>query len=70
MITIELTNVQVELGDRSSPSGPVKMLAFADPQSGVRVVVPLDARSARMIAAHLEGRPAIHVANGLPPEAK
>lgn len=66
MITIELQGVNIEILDAQSPAGPVKVVVYTDLQSGLRVLIPHDANSARVVAAGLEGRPQIQIANGLP----
>lgn len=68
MITIQLDGVNIECLEGQAPDGTrVPVVVYTDPQSGLRVVIPHDANSGRMVAAHLEGRPAIAIANGIPP---
>jgi hypothetical protein len=50
MITINLA--QIQYGVQPQPDGS-KILAFADQQSGIQVLIPLDEASASKIAAGL-----------------
>lgn len=60
MISIQLDGVHITTAEGKSPTGErIAVVLYTDPQSGMRVVIPHDANSARMVAAHLEGRPAI-----------
>jgi hypothetical protein len=68
MITIELTDVRVEGIEGRAPDGErVAVLVYTDQTTGIKIVIPHNPTAARVVAAHLEGRPAIHVANGIPP---
>lgn len=68
MITIELNGVNIECGEAQTPTGDrIRFIIYTDPQSGLRIVVPHDDNAARIVAAHLDGRPAIAIANGIPP---
>lgn len=68
MITIQLDNISINVVEVQDQQGnKVKVVTYVDQQSGIRVVVPHDGNSARTVAAALEGRPVIQVANGMPP---
>lgn len=66
MITIELQGVNVQVIDAQTPAGPTKIVIYTDAQSGIRVAIPHDENAARVVAAGLENRPAIQIANGMP----
>lgn len=61
MITIQLDTVNIEVNEIPTPAGKLRMLIATDAQSGLRVVLPLDENAARVVAAALDGRPAIEV---------
>lgn len=67
MITIQLDNVEFAVQDAPTPTGLMRLLVFQDQQSGLRFAVPLDEAGARAVAAQLSGKPAIAIANGMPP---
>lgn len=65
MITIQLDAVNISTMEAKSPTGErIAVVAYVDAQSGLRVLIPHDTNSARLVAAHLEGRPVIEIANG------
>lgn len=67
MITIQLDQVDLGVHDSVAPNGVTLRILTCTDQSGIRVMIPFDQNAARLIAAALEGRPAIQIANGLPP---
>ncbi len=76
MIQLQLAGTQFDVGPHPmDPSG--KILTFADPQSGIVIVAPLDAASVDALRAKLSGvataspadLAALKAQNGHPPRA-
>lgn len=70
MISLLLDGVQLGFEEVQGVGGqPVKILVVTDEKSGIQVRLPLEPEAARAIAAHLDGRPPIHVVRTLPPDS-
>lgn len=69
MIAMQLEGVEIRVNDAEHPVTHVKVhiIVATDPQSGISVSIPLLPDAARAIARHLDGKPPIHIANGMPP---
>lgn len=67
MISILLDAVSIGFEEATANNGDgIKVLVVTDEKSGVQVRVPFDPTSAKLVAAHLDGRPTIQVAKKLP----
>lgn len=68
MIAIQLDGVQIGFNEAIGPGGvKVQILVATDERSGITIQIPLLPEAQRAIARHLDGKPPIHIANGLPP---
>ena len=63
MITIQLNDVGIADELPSTPDGG-KVLIFADRQSGIQVVIPMDRNAVKVISAKLSG---LAIASTTPP---
>lgn len=63
MIQITLMNVAFDVGEAVTPEGEMKVLQFADRESGISVNVPLNDEAATKMVAKLTG---ISVVRSLP----